>query len=123
MKKTLLFFSALILSVSAWCADQDIETIYAWVKGQSTCYQLSSMPKVTYQDNTAVLTLAGQSQPSLTVSLEDGGKLMITIASSISAIEETYDNQPVQQVDKMIRCGRLIIVKDGVQYDAMGNRL
>jgi len=122
MKKFLLLFSICVFSISAIGAEKEIDAIYAWVEGTSTCYQLKSMPKVTYVENTAVLTLAGESEPELTVDLSNGGKLMVTVGVyDPSGVEET--NAPVRQEGKYIRGGRLVIVKDGVKFDAVGNKL
>jgi len=123
MKKILLLVSMAFISFAAM-AEKDVDAIYVWVSGSSTCYQLSSMPKVTYADNAAVLTLNGQSTPELTVPLKDGGKMIVTVGVyQPSAISELGEDTPVQQTGKYIRGGKLVIVKDGQMFDAFGNRL
>ena len=127
MKK--FFFSlitAMSLSVFAYAEEPEVMGIYAWADGDSTCYKLSEMPKVTYDEGAAVLTICGKEQ--LRVQLTDGAQLKITYGVYIdepTAIEGTEQRpvQAVQQNGKYIRGGRLVIIKDGKMYDANGVKI
>lgn len=98
--------------------------IYVWVDGSSTCYKLESMPKVTYKEGSAVLTLKGETEPELTLLLADGKKLKITYgeyqetATCVNSIDKTLSK--VTQNGKYISGGKLIIVKNGIKYDSKG---
>ena len=127
MKK--FFFSlitAMLFSVFAYAEEPEVMGIYAWADGDSTCYKLSDVPKVTYDEGAAVLTIGGKEQ--LRVQLTDGAQLKITYGVYIdepTAIEGTEQRpvQAVQQNGKYIRGGRLVIIKDGKMYDANGVKI
>ena len=118
MRKLLLLCS--LLAVMSLQAQETVRNaIYAWVDGASTCYRLSDMPCVSYDGQTAILTIHGEEQLRLDLGEKE---LKITYGEYVeTAIEET--TTPVEQVGKYIRGGQLIIVRDGVQYDALGRRI
>ena len=130
MKKKLSFtlaVMAMFLCTTFVHADEMNDAVYAWVDGESTCYQLSAMPVVTYSDGYAVLTINGD-DAVLTLELTEGAKLITTFGiyyeppidpTGVQDIEE----QPVKKVGKYIIGGRVIIVKDGMQFDIAGNRI
>ena len=130
MKKLLLSVMAMLCVVMAKADETAANAILVWVDGTSTCYQLESMPQVTYDDGAAVLTLQGKSTPELTLPLEGGAKLEITygVYKETTAIEEieaadaqsAKDDGTVRRVGKYISGGKLIIVRDGHQYDVSG---
>ncbi len=102
------------------------DAIYAWVNGTSKCYRLTAMPKVSFENSNAVLTINGVEQ--LRVPAESIDQLVIAYGvykeDDISTDPAESDgNSPVRQVDKYIVGGQLIIVVDGVQYDVHGRRL
>jgi hypothetical protein len=87
------------------------------------------MPQVTYDNGAAVLTLQGKSTPELTLPLEGGAQLEITygVYKETTAIEKIEVATPqdaksdkVRRVGKYISGGKLIIVRDGHQYDVSG---
>lgn len=127
MKKKLFFVLAgmvILFGVSKSYADvSENNAVYAWVDGESTCYQLSAMPKVTYAEGAAVLTINGN-EDVLTLKLKNGAKLITTFGVYEPSTGITDDEvQPVRKSGKYIIGGRLIIVKDGMQFDVQGNRI
>ena len=132
MKKAITFLFSLLAVFSfqvPTVAAEEADAIYAWVDGASTCYRLTDMPKVTYQGTEAVLSINGVEQ----LRLDLGEKqLVITYgvyqsgpSTDIEPAEQgaQTDTQTVRQVGKYIRGGQLIIVRDGVMYDALGRTL
>ena len=129
MKKLLLSVMAMLCMVVAKADETAANAILVWVDGSSTCYKLESMPQVTYSEGAAVLTLQGKSTPELTLPLDNGAKLEITYGEykETTAIEELEVATPqntktdtVRRVGKYISGGKLIIVRDGHQYDVSG---
>ena len=118
MKKLFLLCS-LLVAMCVQAQETARDAVYAWVDGASTCYRLSDMPTVSYDGQMAVLTINGEEQLRLDL---DEKELMLTFGVYVeTAVEET--TTPVEQVGKYIRGGQLIIVRDGVQYDAQGRRI
>ena len=130
MKKAIVFLFSLMAMFSfqvQTVAAEEIDAVYAWVDGTSTCYRLTDMPKVTYEGTEAVLSINGTEQLRL-----DLGEKRLVITYGVyqetpTDIEQTgqdgQTNSPVRQVGKYIRGGQLIIVRDGVCYDAHGRIL
>lgn len=118
MKKLFLLCS-LLVAMCAQAQETARDAVYAWVDGASTCYRLSDMPTVSYDGQFAILTIGGEEQLRLDLGEKE---LMLTFGVYVeTAVEET--TTPVEQVGKYIRGGQLIIVRDGVQYDAHGRRI
>ena len=122
MRKTLL--TALTLFFCTYIHAEETDAIFVWVDGESTCYKLESMPKITYSNGTAILTLSGKTTPELTIPITDNNNLKITYGvyqepttPSVNGITAT---SKVVQNGKYISGGRLIIVKDGKKYDTSG---
>ena len=128
MKKAIVFLFSLVAVFSfrvQTVAAEEADAIYAWVDGASTCYRLTDMPKVTYQGTEAVLSVNGTEQLRLDLGEKN---LVITYGVYQSGpstdVEQTeQDAQTVRKVGKYIRGGHLIIVRDGVMYDAHGRLL
>lgn len=130
MKKSIVFLFSLVAVFSfraQTVAAEEVDAIYVWVDGASTCYRLTDMPQVTYEGSIAVLSIKGTEQLRL-----DLGEQHLVITYGVyqqtpTDIEQTgqgaQTNTPVQQVGKYIRGGQLIIVCDGVRYDIHGRRL
>ena len=127
MKKAITFLFSLLAVFSfqvPTVAAEEADAIYAWVDGASTCYRLTDMPKVTYQGTEAVLSINGVEQLRL-----DLGEKQLVITYGVyqsgpsTDIEQPQPDTPVRQVGKYIRGGQLIIVRDGVMYDALGRPL
>lgn len=122
MKRIVLFFACALLGWSmAYAEEVENDAIYAWVEGSSTCYQLSAMPKVTYDEGAAVLSLNGAEE--LRLALTDGAQLKITFGVYQKTDFNEIPMSTVQQVGKYIIGGRLIIVRDGKQFDAQGKQI
>lgn len=124
MKKYFLFFTLLFQIVLQIKAD-DISSsaVYVWVAGSSTCYQLASMPTVTYKEDVAILTLNNSSTPELTLPLTDGATLEVTYGKYISENIKQIDadkNSIVKKVGKYIKGGKLVIIKEGKHFDING---
>ncbi len=128
MKKIVLLLCslwAMILTIHAQEVEKD--AVYAWVNGTNKCYRLTAMPKVNFDQGAAVLTIDGVEQ--LRVPAESIDQLTIVYGvykeDDPNAIEPATNsaNSPVRQVEKYIVGGQLIIVVDGVQYDALGRRI
>lgn len=126
MKKLLFFIaSVFVLSIGAAQAEE-ANAVFFWINGSNTCYQLSQMPVISYDNGAAVLTIDGIEQLRVPAgSLED---LTITYgiyqAPTPTDIESsTAEDTKVHKVGKYIIGGRLIIVKDGQQFDAEGRKL
>ena len=113
MKKLLLSVMAMLCVVMAKADETAANAILVWVDGSSTCYQLESMPQVTYSEGAAVLTL----QLEITY-----GVYKETTAIEEIEVETPQDTTPdnVRRVGKYISGGKLIIVRDGHQYDVSG---
>lgn len=121
-RKTILLLALLLSSVLHVKADEGtVDGVFVWVNGSSTCYKLSDVPKVTYSDGFAILTLGSSSSPELKVELKDGNSLEITFGT-YSGIKDIMSDElsKVEKNGKFIRGGRLIIIKDGKQYDVNG---
>ena len=125
MIKTLL--TVLTLFLCTYIHAEETDAIFVWVDGESTCYKLESMPKITYGNGTAILTLSGKTTPELTIPITDNNNLKITYGvyqepttPSVNGITAT---SKVVQNGKYISGGKLIIVKDGKKYDASGKEI
>ena len=70
----LLAVAFLLTGVSAF-ADEELDGVYAWVQGESTCYRLTDFPAVHYEGMEAVLSIDGTEQLRVDVSK---GELMLT---------------------------------------------
>lgn len=124
MKKKLLLFAILVLGTSFVDAKStENDAIFVWVDGSSICYQLSAMPKVTYEDNAAVLFINGIE--TLRLTLTDSKQLKITygVYSTTSIDGENINLKRVNQVGKYIMGGKLIIANGGILFDAQGNQI
>lgn len=125
MRKILLTALTLFFCCSMHAEEND--AIYVWVDGESTCYQLESMPKITFGNGNAILTLSGKTTPELTIPITDENSLKVTfgvyqenITTSLDCITAT---SKVEKKGKYISGGRLIIVKDGKKYDTSGKEI
>lgn len=125
MKKLLLTALTLFLCTSIHAEETD--AIYVWVDGESTCYKLESIPKITYGNGTATLTLSGKTTPELTLPITDDSSLKVTFGvykePETTQINGVTTTSKVVQNGKYISGGKLIIVKDGKKYDANGRQL
>lgn len=132
-KKMLLLCCSLLAAITIGAAEvaetaeaEEADAVYAWVDGTSKCYRLSDMPVVSYDQGDAVLTIDGVEQ--LRVAAESIEQLTITYGVYKSqpdiptGVEQTEPSS-VRKVGKYIIGGQLIIVVDGVQYDANGRVL
>ena len=126
MKKLFFFLaSVFVLSIGAAQAEE-ADAVFFWVNGSNTCYQLSKMPVVSYDNGAAVLTIDGIEQ--LRVDAESLEDLTITYGVYQAPIptdieSATIENTKVHKVGKYIIGGRLIIIKDDKQFDAEGRKL
>lgn len=132
-KKMLLLCCSLLAAITIGAAGtvgtaeaEEADAVYAWVNGASKCYRLSDMPVVSYEQGDAVLTIDGVEQ--LRVAAESIEQLMITYGvyksqSDIPTNAEQAEPSSVRKVGKYIIGGQLVIVVDGVQYDANGRVL
>ncbi len=112
-----------VLSMGAVHAEE-VDAVFFWVKGSNTCYQLNEMPVVSYDNGAAVLTIDGKEQ--LRVEAESIEDLTITygVYQRPTDIQSTtIEDTKVHKVGKYIIGGRLIIVKDGQQFDVEGRKL
>ena len=124
MKKIIL--TTLTLFFFVFLSAEENDAIYVWVDGESICYKLESMPKVSYDNGSAILTLSGKSTPELTIPLSDDSNLKITYGiykESATSIEDVTANSKVVQIEKYITGGNLVIVKDGKKYNSKGIEL
>ena len=125
MRKTLLTFLTLFLCT--YIHAEETDAIFVWVDGESTCYKLESMPKITYSNGTAILTLSGKTTPELTIPITDNNNLKITYGvyqkTTTTSVNGITATSKVVQNGKYISGGRLIIVKDGKKYDASGKEI
>ncbi len=127
MKRTILLLCSLLAVMVARAQEAEINAVYAWVDGTSKCYRLTAMPKVSYDKGTVVLSIDGVEQ--LRVPAESLDQFVIAYGvykedtPTAIAPAENNENRPVRRVEKYIVGGQLIIVVDGVQYDAHGRRL
>ncbi|MGN1246172.1 MAG: hypothetical protein ACI4UN_06025 [Muribaculaceae bacterium] len=133
MKRYLLLSAASLLAAIAVTPvnAENINGIFAWVDGSATCFKLDQSPEVFYTEvdgvTVANLSLRGATEPVLKLPLENGATLEITYgeytdtpsgAETIS-VEKSAGNHG----RKIIKGGRLIIVKDGRFYDINGIEL
>ena len=125
MRKTLLTFLTLFLCT--YIHAEETDAIYVWVDGESTCYKLESMPKITYGNGTAILTLSGKTTPELTIPITNNNNLKITYGvyqePTTTSIDGITSTSKVVQNGKYISGGKLIIVKDGKMYDTSGKEI
>lgn len=126
MKGLFVFIASLfVLSIGAAQA-KEADAVFFWINGSNTCYQLSKMPVVSYDNGAAVLTIDGIEQ--LRVPAESLEDLTITYgvyqAPTPTDVESmTAENTKVHKVGKYIIGGRLVIIKDDKQFDAEGRKL
>ena len=126
MRKLILFIASMfVLSISAVQAEE-ADAVFFWINGSNTCYQLSKMPVVSYDKGAAVLKIDGIEQ--LRVPAEYLENLIITYGiyqelTPTDIASSTAKYTKVHKVGKYIIGGRLIIVKDGQQFDAEGRKL
>ena len=126
MRKLILFIaSVFVLSIGAAQAEE-ADAVFFWINGSNTCYQFSQMPVISYDKGAAVLTIDGIEQ--LRVPAESLEDLTITYgiyqSPYLTDVESmTAEDTKVHKVGKYIIGGRLIIVKDGQQFDAEGRKL
>lgn len=129
-KKMLLLCCSLLAAITIGAAEvaetAEADAVYAWVDGTSKCYRLSDMPVVSYDQGDAVLTINGVEQ--LRVAAESIEQLTITYGvyksqPDIPTNAEQAESSSVRKVGKYIIGGQLIIIVDGVQYDANGKTI
>ncbi len=123
MRKKNFLLATMLVSVSLQLKAEEnvIDGVFAWVNGSSTCYHLSDVPKVTCKDGFAILSLGDSDTPQLKIELKDDATLEITFGTySDGAGVQTTELTKVEKSGKYIKGGRLIIVKDGKQYDVNG---
>jgi hypothetical protein len=125
MRKLLL--TVLTLFLCTYIHAEETDAIYVWVDGESTCYKLESMPKITFGNGTAILTLSSKTTPELTIPITDNNNLKVTFGvyqdHTTTRMEGIKTDSKVVKNGKYISGGRLIIVKDGKKYDASGNEI
>ena len=127
MKRTMLLLCSLLAAITISAAEaEEADAVYAWVNGTSKCYRLSDMPVVSYERGDVVLSIDGVEQ--LRVYAENIEQLTITYGIYQSnpnppTNAEQAEPSAVRKVGKYIIGGQLIIVVDGVQYDAEGRQL
>ena len=125
MRKILL--TALTLFFCSYMHAEENDAIYVWIDGASTCYKLESMPKITFGNGTAILTLSGKTTPELTIPITDNNNLKVTFGvyqdHTTTRMEGIKTDSKVVKNGKYISGGRLIIVKDGKKYDASGKEI
>jgi len=113
----LLFFCVFLYA-------EENDAIYVWVDGESICYKLESMPKVSYDNGSAILTLSGKTTPELIIPLSDDGNLKITYGiykePSSTSVDSITLNSKVVQKGKYIVGGNLVVVKNGKKYNTKG---
>ena len=85
------------------------------------------MPKITYGNGTAILTLSGKTTPELTIPITDDNSLKVTfgvyVEPTTTKVDAVTTDSKVVKNGKYISGGRLIIVKDGKKYDASGRQI
>ena len=122
-----ILFTVLTLFLSTYIHAEEKDAIYVWVDGESTCYKLESMPKITFGNGTAILTLSSKTTPELTIPITDNNNLKVTFGvyqnHTTTRMEGIKTDSKVVKNGKYISGGRLIIVKDGKKYDASGNEI
>lgn len=125
MKQKLLLLAFALFCVGIAKADtEDKNAILVWVDGQSTCYQLADMPKITYSDNCAILTLKGSNTPVLTLPL-NGSTVKVTygeyVPTGINDLKSS--SSKVTHNGKFVSGGKLVIIKDGKKYNIDGTEI
>ena len=124
MKKILLsIMMMLVVALSA--SAEGMNGIIAYVDGGTEAYLLSEQPRVTYSDNSAILSVGGVEVA--TVDLSGDKALSIVYGeyqpTAINGINADAVTATTQNGKKYIKGGRLIIIKDGKQYDAAGKEV
>ena len=123
----MLLLCSLLAAITIRAAEaEEADAVYAWVNGTSKCYRLSDMPVVSYDQGDVVLSIDGVEQ--LRVYAENIEQLTITYGiyqqkPDTPTDAEQTEPSAVRKVGKYIIGGQLIIVVDGVQYDAEGRQL
>ena len=89
MKKLLLLMFLALAATSGFAQD----AIYAWVNGSGTCYQLESMPTVTYATDggTRIVNLAINGENVLSLPMTEGNDLTITYGTYVSTTLKVND--------------------------------
>ena len=124
MKRRILFYLVLLSTVYLY-AESAERSIYVWADGDSTCYQLSAHPKITYGDGEAYLFIQNNTTPELTLSLANQQHVIVTYGIYNEHTDPTnlMANKAVYKVGKYIMGGKLIIVKENHLYDSHGNEI
>lgn len=115
-----------LLGVGVACAEEGLTGLFATYEGASVCYKLDDVPSISYttidDEQYAVLTFEHNSAV-VRFALEEGKTLEIVFGTYQSQTTTDTDSRThisTENSCKVIRGGKLIILQNGKQYDAMG---
>lgn len=121
------------MSVSVWgiVRAENVKGIMATYEGARTTYAFTETPTVKYVTEEGIqyaqLYVAGSAKPVASFQLAKGKQLLITYAefepSGIDGVAVDKVAVTMRNGKKYVRGGRLVIIKDGKQYDVDGKVL
>lgn len=104
--------------------------IFVIANGSNECYLIAEHPVVSYSEDkkTAFLTLNGSSEPVLSVPIEGNNALQIVYgsyqytfdSSTVSSVENITVSTDRKSGKKIIKGGKVFILKDNKLYNANG---
>lgn len=118
----------LLFSAGIFAQAGNPDAIYVWVDGSEVCYKLETRPEVKFVDGRAVLYVDGRE--ALRLDLKERGALKIVFGqyeeskdpTGIMDIGNEDGSMPskVRLSGKIIRGGRVVVVKGGKMYGLDG---
>ncbi len=128
MKSIYALTVGLLFSIGTFAQSGNPDAIYVWVDGSEVCYRLEASPVVKFIDGSAILWV--NDREVLSLNLKERGDLRIVFgqyeeSKDPTGIVEVADGDSslpskVSHSGKLIRGGRVVVVKDGKMYDMNG---
>lgn len=124
IKRISLLLAVLLTCSLSHAADRDGILVYA--EGVETSYLLTQNPRIHYvtENNVKVarIFVDNITEPVVEVQLV-GDKTLKIVFTSTTDIHTMRDNKPLHKNGKLIKYGKVIVIKDGKEYDLNGKRI
>ncbi len=86
-------------------------------------YAIADIRKITFDSSTDAMIINLHSSEQISYAIADISTITFRNVNAPSAIEDVEVFMDGKQVQKIIRDGQLLIIKDGVAYNLMGERV
>lgn len=124
LNKIIMTMLMLVASIVANAEGRDAIMVYA--DGVEKTFLLSQAPKIYYNTvdgvKTASVTVDGETTPAVSVQLVGDATMKILYVSTTD-IDAIRNNQPLVKDGKVIKYGKVVILRNGKQYDINGVEL